>query len=125
MLSSSTTGASAATAVANVGAPLLVLLVELVDRSLVRDRLNARAHRLPRVAMAGYEQWHVVRRAHSESLERVGGSAEADEAGEVAVPVGSGELAQEVRDSGALVDLDDAVQGSEAASVFGGQGWGG
>jgi len=88
------------------GAPLRFLLVHLLDRSLGGDRLDALARNLLRVALAEHEQRHVVRSAHSESLEIVGGSAEADEGREVAVLVGSDELAQEVRDSVALVELE-------------------
>jgi len=105
-----------------LGAPLLVLLVELVDRSLGRDRLDALARRVPRVALAEHEQRYVVHKACSERLEGGGGSADTDEAGEVAVLVGSGELAPEGHDSGAVM-LDGVVQGDETVSVFSEQGW--
>jgi len=76
------------------GAPRLVLLVELVDHLLGRARLDARAH--------------------SESFQSVGGSTEADEAGEVAVFVGDGELAHEGHGSGAVVGLEGEAQWSGA-----------
>ena len=104
------------------GAPLLVFLVHLLDSNLGRDLFDARAHSLPRAAIAEPAQRHIVRRAHGESLERVGGSAEADGGGEVAVLVGSGELAPEGHDSGAVM-LDGVVQGDETVSVFSEQGW--
>ena len=106
------------------GALLLVLLVYLFDRSLGWDLLDARGHRIPRLEVAEHAQRHVVRRAHSESLEGGGGTAEADEAGEVAVLAGSGELAQKAQDNGALAAQDGAVQGSAALLAFGEQGGG-
>ena len=105
------------------GAPLLFLLVHLLDSSLGRDLLDARASGLPRVALAEHGQRQVVRRAHSESFQSIGGSTEAGEAGEVAVLVGSGELAHEGHDSGALAAIDGVVKRKLVVVVLGQQGW--
>ena len=96
---------------------------KLMARVQSRDRLDALAHSLPRATLAEHEQRHVVRGAHSERLEGRGGAAEGDEAGEVAVLVGSGDLAQKVRDSGALVELDGVVQRNAVDVGLGEQGW--
>jgi len=111
------TGASATTPVANVVRPSSSYSC-ISSIYPGRDRLHARALSLPQAAPAEHEQRHYVRRAHSESFQSLGNSAEADEGGEVAVLVGSDELAYEDHDNGTLVGLDGAVQGSDAVRLF-------